>query len=277
MGAGVAAYLGMDGHSMYLETARPAPHHGSRGPRLAIAEQSRQSSRSGFGLGLGFGERVAKRVMSLAGLSVGPLLLGCAALSVGPLLLGCDRKAPARPDGEGERVLPMQSAHAAHAAFEGGEPTTTASSARAASSGAGSAEGGVEQVASTRIEGLSLRLNGCVLTVDAGSRQANVDLGMPRDCQFAQRSAGGMQTVKTEQGPTILVVSSRPSSAARALPQDCDTRVRAVVIRAAQAHLSRETQRVATCATRQWDELMFHALASRTLPVAWDRPTSGEP
>jgi hypothetical protein len=110
------------------------------------------------------------------------------------------------------------------------------------------------------VGGARLVLRDCRVEAEwqGGSRQAR-DVDLPGGCIFVTTKSGA-QVEKTEQGDTLLVVSSQPLEGR---PGDCDTRVRAVVVRGERLAVSREQQLIRMCgAEGPFDSMMFHALAA---------------
>jgi hypothetical protein len=103
-------------------------------------------------------------------------------------------------------------------------------------------------------------LRGCRVEAEwpGGSRQIR-DVDLPGGCVFVTTKSGA-QVEKTEQGDTLLIVSSKPLAER---PGDCDTRVRAVVVRGERLAVSSEEQVIRMCgAIGPFDSIMFHTLAA---------------
>ncbi|HLT38599.1 MAG TPA: hypothetical protein VK034_20065 [Enhygromyxa sp.] len=97
----------------------------------------------------------------------------------------------------------------------------------------------------------------CLLTAELGEqRLVHRFDAAPGACAFASDEAGAVRIVATDQGPAVMVESSRP------LERDCETMTRVVVVTKQGPRVSRAAQRVAMCAPFAWDEMMFHVLAS---------------
>ncbi|PRQ06736.1 hypothetical protein [Enhygromyxa salina] len=111
---------------------------------------------------------------------------------------------------------------------------------------------------------LGLDPDDCVLIAELGSQRLEHSFEFPAACHFATDAAGRPRMVETDTGPALIVESSKP------IGQDCDTALRVVVITSAGPRLSKAEQHVAMCAPSDWDELMFHVLASS--PVAFGTP-----
>jgi hypothetical protein len=96
-----------------------------------------------------------------------------------------------------------------------------------------------------------------------GARVAQ-QLEFPGACHFALDADGRPRVVVTDTGPAWMIEGSKP------LAQDCDTALRVVVLTRAGPRMSKAEQRVAMCAPSEWDEMMFHVLASE--PVEFGTP-----
>jgi hypothetical protein len=105
-----------------------------------------------------------------------------------------------------------------------------------------------------------LVLTGCRLEAELpGAGRQTRDIDLPGACRFVTTTSGA-QVVKTDQGDAVLVVSSQPLEGR---PGDCDTRVRAVVLKNDRLSISSEQQVIRMCgADGPFDSLMFHALAA---------------
>lgn len=109
-----------------------------------------------------------------------------------------------------------------------------------------------------------LVLRGCQLEVAwAGAAPTTTDADLPEPCLFVTTRSGAAQVVKTDHGQALLVVSSRRDASSE---KDCDTKIRAVVVKGDRVAVSREKQEekqeIATCGTDgPFDTLLFHTLA----------------
>ncbi len=108
-----------------------------------------------------------------------------------------------------------------------------------------------------------LFLEACSLTFKPSSDAAPITtkIDLPEPCQFAKDKSGAAQMVKTDRGPTFLIVTSRPKG------NDCDTRARAVVIGTTGLLVSTKEKRFASCSTVAMDAMMFHVLAASSVPA----------
>jgi hypothetical protein len=104
----------------------------------------------------------------------------------------------------------------------------------------------------------------CLLLAETADARVTQQLEFPGACHFAVDAAGQPRVVMTDTGPAWMVESSKP------IAQDCDTALRVVVLTPAGPRLSKAEQHVAMCAPGDWDEMMFHVLASE--PVAFGTP-----
>jgi hypothetical protein len=104
----------------------------------------------------------------------------------------------------------------------------------------------------------------CVLLAESGTARIEHRFEFPGACRFAVDDHGKTRVVETDTGPALIVESSKP------LAQDCDTALRVVVLTREGPRLSKSEQRVAMCAPGDWDEMMFHVLASE--PVEFGTP-----
>lgn len=113
------------------------------------------------------------------------------------------------------------------------------------------------------VDGAALRLSACRVYADFGKGQtAELQLSLARECLFATTKAGTAQVVRTDRGPTFLIVSSTPRPGSRF----CDTRIRAIVVIPTGLLLSKHEQRIKLCSRGPYDETMFHALAADSGP-----------
>lgn len=105
-----------------------------------------------------------------------------------------------------------------------------------------------------------LVLRDCRLEADwSGGERQTKDIDLPGGCAFVTTPSGA-QVVKTDQGDALLVVSSRPL---QGRPGDCDTRVRAVVLKGDRLIVSSEEQVMRMCgADGPFDSILFHTLAA---------------
>ena len=118
-------------------------------------------------------------------------------------------------------------------------------------------------------EGVSVDLSPgrCDLLVEAGGARLEHHFAFPADCHLARTADGQVRAVVTDTGLALMIESSK------ALEQDCDTALRVLVLTAEGPRLSRGMQRVAMCTEAaggspgQWDEMMFHVLASDPVPL----------
>lgn len=104
----------------------------------------------------------------------------------------------------------------------------------------------------------------CLLLAESDNARLVHTFEFPGACHFAVDARGQPRVVLTDPGPAWMIEGSKP------LAQDCDTALRVVVLTAAGVRLSKAEQRVAMCAPGDWDEMMFHVLASE--PVAFGTP-----
>lgn len=144
-------------------------------------------------------------------------------------------------------------------------PATAVASSGHAETGAQAQPGKADEKSQPRGEitvgKVRLRLDGCDLLHGTGPLES-ASLGLTPPCAFSKRKDGSIRIVPIDSGRVLLVESSRPLPlAAGQVRADCDTQLRAVVVRGNQVLLSRDTQKVASCAPNQWDEKMFHILA----------------
>jgi hypothetical protein len=163
----------------------------------------------------------------------------------------------------------------ARACASGGEPTTEPEpepkvapvEAEPADAGV-PVEGRVAREAPEQIErnGVVLGLwpDECILIAESTDTRVEHRFEFLGACHFAVGSDGLARVVITDTGPAWIVESSKP------LAQDCDTALRVVVLTPAGVRLSKAEQRVAMCAPGDWDEMMFHVLASE--PVMFGAP-----
>lgn len=113
-----------------------------------------------------------------------------------------------------------------------------------------------------------LELRDCELVYGVSAESSSIRMQLPSPCQFAKRKDGSIRIIESENGSVLLVESSRsvltpaPSGAA----VDCDTHLRGVIVTDKGVQLSRDIQKVSTCAPALWDEKMFHIFALQ--PVA---------
>ncbi len=117
------------------------------------------------------------------------------------------------------------------------------------------------------IGGVQLSLEGCILTSSSPTSTGRIDVGFPEPCWFADSGRGGVQVVRTVQGEAVIVGSSRQRPPRDDGVRDCDTQFRGVVVRDKEAFVSREVQRVASCAAGPLDDTMFHVFAADTIPI----------
>jgi hypothetical protein len=132
----------------------------------------------------------------------------------------------------------------------------------------GVVEGGGAREAPEQLErdGMVLGLwpDECRLVAETASVRSEHRFEFPGACRFAVDADGQPRVVATDTGPALIIESSKP------LAQDCDTALRVVVLTRAGPRLSKAEQRVAMCAPGEWDEMMFHVLASE--PVEFGTP-----
>jgi hypothetical protein len=104
----------------------------------------------------------------------------------------------------------------------------------------------------------------CILIAESADARIAQKFEFPGACHFAVDANGQARVVMTDTGPAWIVESSKP------IAQDCDTKLRVVVLTRAGMRLSKAEQHVAMCAPGDWDEMMFHVLASE--PVEFGTP-----
>jgi hypothetical protein len=104
----------------------------------------------------------------------------------------------------------------------------------------------------------------CLLLAETADARVSQQFEFPGACHFAVEADGQPRVVMTDTGPAWLIESSKP------IAQDCETALRVVVLTPAGPRLSKAEQHVAMCAPGDWDEMMFHVLASE--PVAFGTP-----
>jgi hypothetical protein len=104
----------------------------------------------------------------------------------------------------------------------------------------------------------------CLLLAETAETRVEHHFEFPGACRFAVGGDGQPRVVATDSGPAWMIESSKP------IARDCDTALRVVVLTSAGPRLSKAEQRVAMCAPGDWDEMMFHVLASE--PVAFGTP-----
>jgi hypothetical protein len=104
----------------------------------------------------------------------------------------------------------------------------------------------------------------CLLLAETADARITQEFEFPGACHFAVEADGRPRVVMTDTGPAWMIESSKP------IAQDCDTALRVVVLTGAGPRLSKEEQHVAMCAPGDWDEMMFHVLASE--PVEFGTP-----
>jgi hypothetical protein len=100
----------------------------------------------------------------------------------------------------------------------------------------------------------------CRLMAESADVRVEHLFELPGPCQFAVDDTGLPRIVVTESGSALMIERSKP------LAQDCETTLRVVVLTPAGPRLSKAEQRVAMCAPGDWDEMMFHVLASEPVP-----------
>lgn len=107
---------------------------------------------------------------------------------------------------------------------------------------------------------ISLTLQGCELIVESESGRQTQRVDLPEGCTFGRNPDGAVQIQKTKQGPTVLIISSRPDERRKG---DCDTRMRGVVVSGRSAKISTEDNNSASCgAVGPFDEPLFIVLAA---------------
>lgn len=113
------------------------------------------------------------------------------------------------------------------------------------------------------VRDLWLELRDCELVYGSGAAATPLPTQLPAPCQFAKGKDGAVRIVESEAGSVLIVESSRSEAAPSpgGATSDCDTRLRGVVVTAKGVQLSRDTQKVATCAPAHWDEKMFHVFS----------------
>lgn len=100
----------------------------------------------------------------------------------------------------------------------------------------------------------------CVLLAESSAARVEHRFEFPGACGFAVDREGKPRIVETDTGVALMIESSKP------VAQDCDTALRVVVLGREGPRLSKAEQRVAMCAPGDWDEMMFHVLASEPVP-----------
>ena len=96
----------------------------------------------------------------------------------------------------------------------------------------------------------------CLLLAESASARISHQFEFPGACHFAVGADGLPRVVETDTGPAWMIESSKP------IERDCDTALRVVVLTRMGPRLSKAEQHVAMCAPGDWDEMMFHVLAS---------------
>jgi hypothetical protein len=122
------------------------------------------------------------------------------------------------------------------------------------------ASGPVTHDAVATVGNTRLLLRGCQLeaTFPNGEREIK-EVDLPGSCVFVTTTAG-TQVEKTDHGDAVLVVSSKPLAGQ---PGDCDTKIRAVVVRSGKVAVSKDQQVIRMCgASGPFDSVMFHTLAA---------------
>jgi hypothetical protein len=100
----------------------------------------------------------------------------------------------------------------------------------------------------------------CVLLAETAELRVEHHFEFPGACRFAVDGEGQPRAVATDSGPAWMIESSKP------IARDCETALRVVVLTSAGPRLSKAEQHVAMCAPGDWDEMMFHVLASEPVP-----------
>jgi hypothetical protein len=118
-----------------------------------------------------------------------------------------------------------------------------------------------------KVGAVQLELQGCVLTFSSQSSKGRFEVAFPGTCTFADNAKGAVQIVNTAQGQVVLVEVSRPVPPSYPGDRSCDTRIRGVLIRGDSVFVSKDIQKVASCASGPWDEVMFHAFALHVVPI----------
>ena len=119
-----------------------------------------------------------------------------------------------------------------------------------------------------KLGAVQLELHGCVLTFSSLSSKGRFDVAFPGTCTFADNAKGAVQVVTTPQGPVVFVEASRPVPPSYPGEHSCDTRLRGVVVRGKSVFVSRDIQKVASCASGPWDDAMAHVFALHTIPIS---------
>lgn len=117
-------------------------------------------------------------------------------------------------------------------------------------------------VEAVNVDGVGLTLSDCTLLVQTSGNTYSIKVDLPSDCAFGKRADGSVQVESTKQGPTLLVISSKPIPGREG---DCDSKVRAVVVREQEVLVSAKMKESYFCgAVGPFDEPIFVVLAATT-------------
>jgi len=122
---------------------------------------------------------------------------------------------------------------------------------------------------------VQLELQGCVLTFSSPHSKGRFDVALQGTCAFADDAKGAVQVVTTPQGPVVLVEASRPVPPTHPNENSCDTRIRGVLVRGDSVFVSNDIQKVASCGSGPWDEVMARVFALRAVPIESESADSG--
>ena len=126
-----------------------------------------------------------------------------------------------------------------------------------------------------KLGAVQLEFQGCVLTFSSPSSNGRFDLAFPGTCTFANDAKGAVQVVTAPQGPVVLAEASRPVAPTYPNEHSCDHRIRGVLVRGNSVFVSKDIQKVASCASGPWDEVMFQVFARRMIPIEGALADSG--
>lgn len=122
-------------------------------------------------------------------------------------------------------------------------------------------------VETAEVAGTQLRLASASCSIDVRPAAAGASVALKPalslPCHFVVDTNGKPQVVATPQGGVLLVASfdRRPDS------RFCDTRVRAIIVTAADATLSVGEQKIRSCDRGPFDTKMFFVLAAPNSPT----------